>query len=334
MLASNQSVKECPVCGTECICTSTGLDKNLFDCPACGRVEFVGLTYETDVGNPDDFDKLASYLYYNGKINQPISDYRFFNFIGSKTRFEQTYAEYPWCYHVSKEIVDNWYPKTFSEKVDLFLLGAASKANYVSETILFTQEQLESACFVQRKPRGVFKTDPELTKNQIQYFINYLVEQQYIEAGPCRCILLPRGYERVDGLQKNRAASTKNVFIAMSFAPEMAEVRNAIKTAILKCGYVPRIMDEIEHNHQIVPEMLYEIRQSRFVIAELTGHNNGAYFEAGYALGFGKEVIQICQKTKFGEDGHFDVKQVNSILWDDYEDLTKKLVARITATIT
>ena len=92
-------------------------------------------------------------------------------------------------------------------------------------------------------------------------------------------------------------------------------------------------MDEIEHNHQIVPEMLYEIREAKFVIAELTGHNNGAYFEAGYALGLGKEVIQICSKSKFGEDGHFDVKQINTILWDDTDDLIKKLVARIKATI-
>jgi len=80
--------------------------------------------------------------------------------------------------------------------------------------------------------------------------------------------------------------------------------------------------------------MLYEIREARFVIAELTGHNNGAYFEAGYALGFGKDVIQICQKSKFNEDGHFDVKQVNSVLWDDTDDLTKKLILRIKATIT
>jgi nucleoside 2-deoxyribosyltransferase len=144
---------------------------------------------------------------------------------------------------------------------------------------------------------------------------------------------LPKGYERIDLLQKNIAKNTKNVFIAMSFAPEMANVRNAIKSALLECGFVPRIMDEIEHNHQIVPEMLYEIREARFVIAELTGHNNGAYFEAGYALGFGKEVIQVCQKSKFGDDGHFDVKQINSVLWEDTDDLTRKLISRIKATI-
>lgn len=333
MLASNQSMKNCPACGTECVCNSEGIDRDFFKCPTCGRVEFVGLTYDTDEGNPDNYDKLASYLYYNGKLNPPINDYRFYNFIGPKTRFDKEHAEYPWCYHVTKEIVDNWYPKTFSEKVDCFLLGIASRANFVGETILFSKEQLESACFVLRKPSGPMKNDPNLINNQVDYFMKYLVDQNYIDAGKCRCVLLPKGYERIDALQKNIAKTTKNVFVAMSFAPEMVEIREAIKTALIECGYVPRIMDEIEHNHQIVPEMLYEIREARFVIAELTGHNNGAYFEAGYALGFGKEVIQICEKSKFGVDGHFDVKQINSILWEDTNDLKKKLIARINATI-
>ena len=92
-------------------------------------------------------------------------------------------------------------------------------------------------------------------------------------------------------------------------------------------------MDEIEHNHQIVPEMLYEIRQARFVIAELTGHNNGAYYEAGYALGLGKDVIHVCKSEQFGTDGHFDVKQVNTVLWDNETELAEKLAKRIKATI-
>lgn len=119
----------------------------------------------------------------------------------------------------------------------------------------------------------------------------------------------------------------------MSFDDSMNEVRETIKNVIISNGYNPRIMDEVEHNHQIVPEMLYEIRQSKFVIAELTNHNNGAYFEAGYALGVGKDVIQVCRKDTFGTDGHFDVKQVNTILWEDQENLYKRLDARIKATI-
>ena len=65
-MASNQTMKKCPVCGTECMCTSMGLDNASFDCPTCGRIEFAGLMCGIDADHPDDYDKLASYLYYNG----------------------------------------------------------------------------------------------------------------------------------------------------------------------------------------------------------------------------------------------------------------------------
>ena len=169
--------------------------------------------------------------------------------------------------------------------------------------------------------------------NKHKYFFDYLIDQKYISVNEQECVLLPNGIARAEELEKSNGTHSKNVFIAMSFAENMSEIRAAIKDAVTQCGFVPRIMNEIEHNHQIVPEMLYEIRQSRFVIAELTGHNNGAYYEAGYALGLGKEVIHVCDHTKFGEDGHFDVKQVNTILWKTCDDLKNKLAARIRATI-
>ena len=178
-----------------------------------------------------------------------------------------------------------------------------------------------------------------LFRSQRSNLINYLKEKNLvninfdIQKNKYFVELKPDGWQRLDELQKNASQYARNVFVAMSFAEDMASIRESIKKAITECGYVPRIMDEIEHNHQIVPEMLYEIRQAKFVIAELTGHNNGAYFEAGYALGNGKEVIQLCRKDKFGEDGHFDVKQVNTILWEDTEDLQKRLTNRIKATM-
>lgn len=92
-------------------------------------------------------------------------------------------------------------------------------------------------------------------------------------------------------------------------------------------------MDELEHNGQIVPEMLYQIRQAKFVVADLTHKNNGAYYEAGYALGNGKPVIQLCRSDEFNGSGHFDVKQICTILWNSESEIKDKLVDRIRATI-
>ena len=119
----------------------------------------------------------------------------------------------------------------------------------------------------------------------------------------------------------------------MSFAEKMKPVEDAIRAAIIKCGFVPMIIKDKEYNRQIVPEILYEIRQAKFVIAEFTNHNNGAYYEAGYAYALGKEVIHLCNDDSFDKDAHFDIKQVNTIRWNKIEDLEQKLIKRIKATI-
>lgn len=331
--ASNYVGNECLVCGGDAeVYRTDDCNYEFVKCDVCGRFEINTLgQYSTA---PQNMDKLASYLYYNGRISQPIKTEPgyFYNFIGTNDTFDHEYPEHPYSFLVTNDIVEAWYPKTFSEKVDMFLIGLSQKANFMGELILFTPQQLNSACFVIRNPDGPMRTmDP--VDRQRTYLLDYLKAKEYIQTESTGIIILPKGLERIDELQKNISLNSKTAFVAMSFLPEMKELREAIKQAIESAGYIPRVMDEIEHNHQIVPEMLYEIRQSRFVIAELTNHNNGAYFEAGYALGLGKDVIQVCKKETFGTDGHFDVKQINTIRWESHQELKEALIKRIEATI-
>ncbi len=117
----------------------------------------------------------------------------------------------------------------------------------------------------------------------------------------------------------------------MKFGDETINLRKKLKEGIESAGFHARIMDEIEHNQQIVPEMLYEIRNSRYVIAELSHHNNGAYYEAGYALGNGKEAIHICQNEELKKGVHFDVAPINMITYDSIDELPEKIKKRIQA---
>lgn len=120
------------------------------------------------------------------------------------------------------------------------------------------------------------------------------------------------------------------VFVAMWFGDEMKQARRKIINAIKSCGYRAMLIDIKEHNNQIVPEIFKEIEESKFVIADLTGHRGGVYYEAGYAVAKEKEVILCCRSD---EKTHFDVAQVNTIYWNDEDDLYDRLVKRISATI-
>lgn len=122
----------------------------------------------------------------------------------------------------------------------------------------------------------------------------------------------------------------KKVFIAMWFDDSMKKARGQIGSAIKSCGYEPLTIDIKEHNNQIVPEIFKEIEGSKFVVADLTGQRGGVYYEAGYAVAKNKELILCCKK---GEDIHFDVKQINTIFWENEQQLHAKLAKRIRETI-
>ena len=96
---------------------------------------------------------------------------------------------------------------------------------------------------------------------------------------------------------------------------------NATIRAYIKAGLLPA--------RKLKPDA----KNSKFVIAELSHHNNGAYYEAGYALGLGKEVIHICSESELKSGLHFDVAQVNTITYKDVNEIPEKLKKRIHATI-
>ena len=121
-----------------------------------------------------------------------------------------------------------------------------------------------------------------------------------------------------------------SVFVAMSFDEDLEKVRAAISNVIKDEGLTPLLIDSKEHNNQIVPEIFNEIDKAKFVIADLTHHKAGVYYEAGYAKGKGKEVIFTCRKSDF-ENRHFDVAQTNTIVWETPEELSERLVKRIEA---
>ena len=174
---------------------------------------------------------------------------------------------------------------------------------------------------------------------QANYMLDYLADRNYIRRNKnanwwgneykIALSLRPDGYARIDELQKN-TADGKNVLVAMKFGNDTKKLREAIRLGISDAGYIAIFIDEVQHNDFITPELLKYIKNSKFVVVDLTHQNNGAYFEEGYAMGLGKPVIQLC---KNGVTLHFDVAQKNTIMWDNEDDIPQRLKYRIIATI-
>ena len=148
-------------------------------------------------------------------------------------------------------------------------------------------------------------------------------------------------WERLTELVQKHEGS-KTAFIALGYN-NTEKIRATIKAAVEETGYKPVVMDEIEHNNQIMPEMIGEIKRCRFLVMDSTSANLGAYYETGIAFGLGKPTIITCSKEAHNASKnldsdplvglHFDIAQQSAILWKDHEDLHRKLVRRIQSTI-
>ncbi len=242
------------------------------------------------------------------------------------------------------EIIESWYPKTFAERVDKILLYIASHTEHVGQLLTLPKNLLLNVLFVDKQRMDNDVWSP--TKNQwverdekeyiqeVNYMLGFLRHQHYIDTNEFvgsnlhSIVLAPEGYARVDELQKN-TSSGRNVLVAMSFH-ETQKRREMIRKGISDAGYNAVFIDEVQHNNLITPELLKYIKDSKFVVADLTDENNGAYFEEGYAMGLGKTVIQLCRHDV---RLHFDIAQKNTIMWEREEDIPERLTKRIEATI-
>lgn len=235
------------------------------------------------------------------------------------------------------------YPNNLVERVDAILLNLEKlNPKFFSKFDLYD--------LINTYPRLFY---PDLLKKSADIVIHYqnikkllyklkFIEihgaWQYSSSQPKQkdCIELTyEAWQRIDSLNKQNKTS-KDIFIAMSFKADLAEIEKTFKDGIKEAGFNPIIIKDVEHNNYIMPEIFHYIQNSAGVVVDITKPNYGAYFEAGCAMGKNKPVIFCCSRETFNNDRkkpHFDVAQLSTIIWDNLEDLKKRLVARIKATI-
>lgn len=310
----------------------------LYRCPVCGNYQLGAFWQER---NHFNMNHLAAFLAHNAYNSADDFERRYYT-TASKEICDQLQEEgrgYP--VHIDSEIIEAWYPKSFAEKIDQILLYLHKHAPHIGQSIYFDMQTLYSFLFVDRydfvNERYVLREDDAI-ESEAKFVIDCLIKQDLIEKGERLQLLLAanhkftitsRGYARIDEIEKN-TANGKNVLVAMKFGDETKLLREAIREGIQLAGYIAIFIDEVQYNDFITPELLKYIKDSKFVVVDLTHKNNGAYFEEGYAMGLGKSVIQLC---KDGVQLHFDIAQKNTIMWKTENDIPQLLCNRIKATI-
>jgi hypothetical protein len=153
--------------------------------------------------------------------------------------------------------------------------------------------------------------------------------------------LSPSGWKRYAELTSSGKYS-RDAFMAMPFNnPEIDAVfKDYFVPAAERAGFKLRRNVDAQPAGLIDDVMRVQIRTSRFVVAELTHHNRGSYWEAGFAEGLSKPVIYTCRADIFehhdlAQRTHFDTNHLATVVWkpDAMPDAAKRLTAMIRSTL-
>jgi hypothetical protein len=196
---------------------------------------------------------------------------------------------------------------SFKERMESYLLALAKRSTSLESQIpIFDPSLIATACCS--------------SERELRIITRHLVDEGYMRLSDSVATkgstarLTARGHMFCDELRAARTASSQG-FIAMWFHEEMEAARwHGFEPGVRNAGYKPHRVDDAQHIDKIDDRIIAEIRRSRFVVADLTGHRGGVYYEAGFALGLGKPVFYTCREDH-SKEIHFDIRQFNCIIW-------------------
>lgn len=126
------------------------------------------------------------------------------------------------------------------------------------------------------------------------------------------------------------------LFVAMSFAfeeePALVDYFEAIRRAVarLRRRIDIRRVDLERGDYEISQAVMDIIAESDIVLADFTRSPQNVYFEAGFARGCGKPVIQTART---GTSLHFDVRTWRTTFFRNATELEEKLVGELNAIV-
>jgi nucleoside 2-deoxyribosyltransferase len=175
------------------------------------------------------------------------------------------------------------------------------------------------------------------SEEEFLWHIEWLEHQRLVfrtGAGPkvVQLTLSTKGWNQVQPLP-HPGGFPGRCFVAMWFSDQTRDAyERGIEPAISDAGFKSIRIDRKEHNNEIPDEIIAEIRNSEFMVADFTGQRAGVYYEAGFAMGLGRRVSWCCRKDEIG-NLHFDTNHKNHIDWQTPQELRDRLYTRIRMTI-
>lgn len=123
-----------------------------------------------------------------------------------------------------------------------------------------------------------------------------------------------------------RILTPNTVFTIMPFTEEFRDVFDSYRDICDEFALNAERTDESDSSERIIPRILDGIRQSAFVIADVTTMSPNVFYEIGFAEGLARPVIVTAKK---GTELPFDLADIPVLFWQSQADLRKKLRRRM-----
>lgn len=296
---------QCPICMTnaELLPRITSGDKKAYKCLVCGPYFITG-TAEAIALNKPLHSRLSAWIrdHEENKLNPP-----------------EITSE------ILKNILNNLPRRTPLEKQLILLRAIERRTSYPGANVLLNPKYDYPLAYASNSDEFNYLLDSLENRG-------FIKQEKTIENFIQSSIILTDGWDYLDK-QSSIPAFTNQAFVAMSFDKKLEPVwERGIKPAIKRAGYKPYRIDKEPHIDRIDAKIIADIRDSLFVVADVTLQKQGVYFEAGFALALNRPVIW-CVNKKHLKKVHFDTRQFNHIVWETPEDLQEQLYNVICAII-
>ncbi len=289
-------LSECPICGSKLTTPSSTigmLDAYRYDCPNCGPYELTGTA-----------DHLIVPSLAGAPAKRPI--------VSHHVRRWSTGSEVPRLdWDQCKNLLERGELPTVHEQSENLI-------RFIGDS---TTDPGKGHTF---KASSALATVGALSPESIAFCLSGLAEEDLVKVrsrtldGESTVVLTFHGWGRYEELRRGKTSGTK-AFMAMAFGDGVLNslLNDHFRSAVAQTGFHLTRLDDAPKAGNIDNRMLAEIRSSRFLIADLTHDNSGAYWEAGFAEGLGKPVIYTCSNEVFSDKGtHFDTNHHQTVLWD------------------
>jgi hypothetical protein len=300
-------MNQCPVCHRDAhVASEPDIHRNLVTCPGCGKFAI-------------DTDFLADWRWSAEEGARLSHAIRKMQRVDSTARID---VEPAW------KLVREPLPSA-REQADSLILWAGSQ--------LRLADPARPIRLADNKVHECVATVGGVDHRAIAYLAAELQEKGLVKWQDPSLGLTLDGWERYEEIVRGSRTS-KIAFMAMSFRDDriQAAFRECFRPAAARAGYELRPVTDGQPAGVIDDQIRVAIRRARFVIADLTGGNHGAYWEAGFGEGLGKPVIYTCEAGEFEtQKTHFDTNHCLTVPWslDQLPAAENRLVATIRATL-